>query len=72
MIVRIYQHEQFLKTLEGKADSNGLAVFENVPAEAHSAAVASAKHQDMMFMLRGIENGVVNGENVFYATTSLR
>lgn len=54
VIVRIYQHRQLTTTLEGKVDTDGRTVFENVPAGEHVVAIAGVKHQDMMFNSRAI------------------
>jgi hypothetical protein len=54
VLVRIFHHEQLTDTIEGKADASGQAVFENVPAQEHAVAVASARHNDMMFGGRAI------------------
>jgi hypothetical protein len=49
VFVQIYEHEQLAQTLQSKADADGKAVFENVPAGADAVGVARAKHQDIMF-----------------------
>lgn len=47
--VNIYHHDQLLRTLESNVGADGKAVFSDVPTEAHSIAIASVKHQEMMF-----------------------
>ena len=54
VIVNVYHHEELLQTFEGKVGSDGKAVFPGVPTEAHSTAVASVKHQEMMFSSKAV------------------
>jgi len=49
VIVRIYKHGQLLHTLDGKVNTDGKAVFDNVPVGDRVVAVVRARHQDMMF-----------------------
>jgi hypothetical protein len=47
--VKLYQEGQFLYELDGRADSEGKAVFENILTNEYIVAVPSVKHQNMMF-----------------------
>lgn len=49
VFVRVFDHKQLTATLEGRVDSTGEAVFENVPAEEHTIAVAFARHGGMIY-----------------------
>jgi len=74
VIVQIFEHGQLLHTLNGKADAEGKAVFENVPEGEHLTAVARARHQDMMFggqpvSLRPTEDEHVASVQVFDVST---
>ena len=70
IIVQIYDNRYLLRTLNGRADAEGKAVFKNIREGEHLAAVARAKHQDMMFSgqpvsLHSTENGRVASVQVF-------
>lgn len=47
--LNIYHHEELLQTLEGIVGPEGKTVFYDVPTEDHSVAIASVKHQEMIF-----------------------
>lgn len=47
--VNIYHENKLLQTFSGKLTDDGSIVFSTVPAGDHFVAVASVKHQDMMF-----------------------
>ena len=49
VIVRIYEDAQLLRTLDGKVDVDGKAVFDNVPTGDRVVTVVRARHQEMMF-----------------------
>ena len=49
VIVRIYEREQLVRTVEGKVGAEGKTIFENVPAGQHVVAVAGVRHQDIIF-----------------------
>jgi len=74
VVVQIFEHGQLLHTLNGKANAEGKAVFENLPEGEHLTAVARARHQDMMFAgrpvsLRPAEDGHVASVQVFDVST---
>jgi len=48
-IVQIYVQGYLLHTFNGRTDTEGKAIFENVPEGQDVVAVARAKHRDMMF-----------------------
>ena len=47
--VRVYEHEKLRETLKGTVDADYQAVFPGVVLGDHAVAVASVKHEDMMF-----------------------
>ncbi|HIJ70423.1 MAG TPA: hypothetical protein HPP87_03565 [Planctomycetes bacterium] len=49
VFVEIHQHEKLTATFEGRVDSTGQAVLENVPATEHTVAVPFASHSNMMY-----------------------
>ena len=49
VLLRVYRHEQLLKTLDGVADKDGKVVFMDVPGGDHAVGVASAMHLGMNF-----------------------
>lgn len=49
VLVTIYQQGKQIDTLKGNVDSQGKAVFENVPTGSDCAALPNVKHRDMMF-----------------------
>jgi hypothetical protein len=49
VLVTIYQQGKPIDTLKGNVNSQGKAVFKNVPTGSNIAALPRAKHQDMMF-----------------------
>jgi hypothetical protein len=49
VVVTIYQQGKQIDTLKGNVDSQGKAVFENVPTGSDFAALPNVKHKDMMF-----------------------
>ena len=49
VIVRIYEDGQLVHTSDGKANTDGKAVFDNVPTGDRVVAIVRARHQDMMF-----------------------
>lgn len=53
-IVQVYVQGHQLYTFKGRTDTEGKAVFENVPEGEDVTAVARAKHQDMMFGGRAV------------------
>ena len=74
VIVQIYEDRYLLHTFNARANAEGKAVFENIPEGERLAAVARAKHQDMMFAgqpvpLRPSEDGHVAAVQVFDVST---
>lgn len=70
VIVELYKDHYLFDTLEGKADANGVAVFENVPTGRDTVALPRAKHQDMMFngpivVLKATEESIAAKVTVF-------
>jgi hypothetical protein len=49
VIVRIYEEGQLLRALDGNVNTDGKAVFDDVPTGDRVIAVVRARHQDMMF-----------------------
>jgi hypothetical protein len=49
VILRVYRHEQIVKTLDGVADKDGKAVFTEVPCGDHAMGVINAIRRDMSF-----------------------
>jgi hypothetical protein len=49
VFLRVYRHEQILKTLDSVADKDGKAVFRDVPAGDHAMGAVSAMHLNMNF-----------------------
>jgi len=52
--VDIYEHGRSLLSMDSVVDANGQAVFENVPAGAHTVFVPGVKHQEMLFNGRAV------------------
>jgi hypothetical protein len=53
--VSIYHHGQLRHRLDGNVGPDGKTSFSDVPTEEHFVAIASVKHQDMMFNSKQIK-----------------
>jgi hypothetical protein len=62
VFLRVYRHEQLVKTLDGMADKDGRAVFHDVPCGDHAVAVASAMHLEMNFGASPVSLSAIAGE----------
>jgi len=49
VLVNIFEQRKQIQTLQGNIDSQGKAVFENIPTGNNITALPRIKHQDMMF-----------------------
>ncbi|NQT02117.1 MAG: hypothetical protein HQ580_08845 [Planctomycetes bacterium] len=65
VLVTIYEQGKPTKTLKGNIDSQGKAVFENVPTGNNITALPRVKHQNMMF--NGHPIALKTGQTVFNA-----
>ncbi|MCP4607445.1 MAG: hypothetical protein GY845_01840 [Planctomycetes bacterium] len=63
VLVNIFEQRKLTQTLKGSVDSQGKAVFENVPTGNNITALPRVKHQDMMF--NGHAIALKPGQNVF-------
>jgi len=63
VLVTIYEQGKPTKTLKGNIDSQGKAVFENVPTGNNITALPRVKHQNMMF--NGHPIALKTGQTVF-------
>ncbi len=63
VLVTIYEQGKPTQTLKGSIDSEGKAVFENVPTGRNITALPRIKHQDMMF--NGHPIALKAGQTVF-------
>ena len=70
----IYEHNKLKQTLDANATAEGKVVFKNLSVGVHAVAMATAKHQDVMFSgrsvgLRAEENKVALGVEVYDVST---
>ena len=63
VLVNIFEQRKLIQTLNGSVDSQGKAVFENVPTGNNITALPRVKHQDMMF--NGHPVALTSGQTVF-------
>ena len=63
VLVNIFEQRKLTQTLKGNIDSQGKAVFENVPTGNNIIALPRIKHQDMMF--NGHSIALKPGQTVF-------
>ena len=49
VLVNIFEQRKLTQTLKSKIDSQGKAVFENIPTGTNITALPRVKHQNMMF-----------------------
>ncbi len=63
VLVTIYEQRKPTQTLKGNIDSQGKAIFENVPTGNNITALPRIKHQDMMF--NGHPIALKAGQTVF-------
>jgi hypothetical protein len=67
--VVVYEHKKRLLSIDSVVDSNGRAVFENVPIGAHIIYVPTAKHQEMLFNGRIV--GSVSGKDKIFTSVQV-
>jgi hypothetical protein len=65
VLVNIFEQRKPIQTLKGNIDSQGKAVFENVPTGNNITALPRVKHQNMMF--NGHAVALKPGQTVFQA-----
>jgi hypothetical protein len=63
VLVNIFEQRKLIQTLKGNIDSQGKAVFENVPTGNNITALPRIKHQNMMF--NGHPVALQTGQTVF-------
>jgi hypothetical protein len=63
VLVNIYEQQKLIQTLKGNVDSDGKAVFENVPTGNNITALPVVKHQNMAF--NGHPVALKQGQTIF-------
>ena len=63
VLVNIFEQRKLIQTLKGSVDSQGKAVFENVPTGNNVIALPRIKHQNMMF--NGHPIALKTGQTIF-------
>ena len=61
--ISIYEQQKLIQTLKGNVDSEGKAVFENVPTGNNITALPRVKHRNMMF--NGHPIALKTGQTIF-------
>jgi hypothetical protein len=62
VVLQVYKGQEQIESLQGKAGTDGKAVFEKVPTGPGMAAVATAKHQNMAFRSEPVSLSSAAGE----------